>query len=312
MTYTRLLSLLLVLVYLLIILGGATRVFEAGVSCPDWPHCYGVWWPWPESAVPGGYVVNGMHFVWEQVALEWSHRGLAAIVGVLFVGLVGYSFMRPRREWLPLAVTMGLLAVQAGLGGLTVLAANVPWSVAVHLAVAMLVFGGLVWLRREAAGGGKPKPPKVPRNVRIFVVGLAALVWVLMSVGALVSSSHAGGICGGLASCGGAWWPADAAQDLHMLHRYLALAVLLVSGAYLGIAKRRAPALQPAARHLHLMVWGQVALGIATLYSFADYPQFYQPLSLAHLAWGTLVWLAALGNVMFLFYGKAGRFHGRG
>ena len=54
----------------------------------------------------------------------------------------------------------------------------------------------------------------------------------------------------------------------------------------------------------------QIALGLLTLSSFADYPQYYQILSLAHLAWGTLVWWAALGNLLTLRYGKHGRFHG--
>src|ERR1700761_158237 len=129
MTYQRVVNITLVLVYALVILGGATRAFDAGTSCPDWPHCYGVWWPWPESVVPGGYVLGERHFVWGQVALEWVHRLIAMIVGVSLMGMVGYSFMRPRREWLPLGVAVGLLVVQGALGGLTVLKANVPWSV---------------------------------------------------------------------------------------------------------------------------------------------------------------------------------------
>ena len=67
---------------------------------------------------------------------------------------------------------------------------------------------------------------------------------------------------------------------------------------------------QSAVTAFHGMVWGQVALGIATLYSFANYAEYYQYLSIAHLAWGALVWLVACGMVMNIVYGKSGRAHG--
>jgi hypothetical protein len=58
------------------------------------------------------------------------------------------------------------------------------------------------------------------------------------------------------------------------------------------------------------MVWGQVALGVLTLYSFSDYPWFYEALSIAHLGWGTLVFMVAVGNILYLYYGESGRAHG--
>lgn len=310
MTYKRLINITLLLVYALVILGGATRAFDAGTSCPDWPRCYGMWGPWPESVVPGGYVVNGIHYVWQQVALEWVHRLVAMIVGVGLIGMVGYSFMRPRREWLPLGVAMGLLVVQGALGGVTVLKANVPWSVSIHLGTAMLFFAALLWLRRVAAAGDKAKALNIPKPVKIYVWALAALVLLLMLVGGFVSSSYAGGVCGGLFNCGGQWWPHDLQQHSHMMHRYLALAVVVASGVYVSIAKRRAPVLKQAAVALHGMVWGQVVLGVLTLYSFALYPSFYELLSVAHLAWGTLVFVVAVGNILLMYYGTAGRAHG--
>jgi cytochrome c oxidase assembly protein subunit 15 len=309
-TYRRVVNVTLFLVYLLVLLGGATRVFDAGTSCPDWPHCYGVWWPWPESVVPGGYIYEGRHFIWFQVALEWVHRLTAMIVGVSVLGMIGYSFRRPKGEWLPLGAMTVLLAVQGLLGGLTVLKANAPWSVAVHLATAMLFFASMLWLRREVASKGVKTPPRAPDFVKFYVGALVALVWVLMTVGAFVSSSHAGGVCGGLFSCGGQWFPEDLQQHSHMLHRYLALAVVVLSGVYIGLAKRKAPALRRGAVALHLMVWGQVCLGILTLYSFSDYPTFYEALSIAHLGWGTLVFMIAVGNVLYLVYGESGRAHG--
>ena len=44
----------------LVVIGGATRVMEAGLACPDWPLCYGTLLP--------GKQMNA------QVFLEWFHR----------------------------------------------------------------------------------------------------------------------------------------------------------------------------------------------------------------------------------------------
>lgn len=310
MSFPRFLSVLLTLTYLLIIVGGATRVYDAGVSCPDWPHCYGVLIPFPESATPSGYWVNGTHYHWWQVALEWSHRSLAMLVGFGVLAIAVLATRRPRAELAATLTTIALLGVQVALGGLTVLKANINWSVVLHLGTAMLFFASLVWLRRAAAAGpGRAEHP-TPAPMRAAIIAFAITVWLTMLAGAYVSSSHAGGVCGGLFSCGGEWLPADLAQHSHMAHRYMAVATIILSIVLVALAKRTAPHLRKAALHGHIMVWGQVALGVATLYSFSLYPSFYFPLSILHLAWGTLVFMVAIGMVLNLRYGQHGRFHG--
>lgn len=318
LSYPRLLSIALILTYILIVVGGATRVYDAGMSCPDWPHCYGHYIPFPESKIPGGYIVDNQHYTWWQVALEWSHRALASSVGFLLVAAV-VLHVRGRKAYthavLPLVVTLGLLAVQIGLGGLTVLKSNIHWSVVMHLGTAMLFFAALAWLRRAVASGGVREPVPAAASTRIAIYAFALLVWLTMLIGAFVSSSHSGGVCGGLFSCAGQWMPSpkiDLGQHIHMQHRIFAVLTVIMSIVVLAMVRRTAPALRPTARHGHGMVWGQVVLGIATLYSFASYPQYYYPLSIAHLAWGTAVWLAAVGIVLTLHYGKRGRFHGQG
>ena len=307
----RLSTLTLLLTYLVILLGAATRVYDAGVSCPDWPHCYGVWNPFdPANMPPGGYVSMGVHYQWWQVALEWTHRLLVSVVGGLMLLMALMAPRRPRHEWGPLAVAVLLLFVQVGLGGLTVLKGNVNWSVAIPLGTAMLLFGALAWHRRAVAAGPPPyNAQRAPGKVAAMAVALPALALLLMMVGAFVSSSHAGGICGGLFSCDGQWWPADLGQHVHMLHRYLAVTLLLASGLFVGMARNRARWLTRGAQVFHRMVWVQAGLGVATLYSFTQYPGSYEYLSLAHLAWGTLVWMIGVGVALTLRYGTAGRFH---
>jgi cytochrome c oxidase assembly protein subunit 15 len=310
--YKKLSGFTLLLTYSVIILGAATRVYGAGMSCPDWPTCYGVWNPFhPDAMPPGGFIVNEVIYERWQVALEWTHRLLAALVGVCMLLLAFGAVKRPRHEWLPLGVAFLLLLVQVKLGAVTVWLGNVNWSVSLHLGTAMLLFGALVWHRRAVAAGPPPyHVPTTTRPLKVLAIALAPLVLLLMMVGAYVSSSYAGGVCGGLFSCDGQWWPADFQQHTHMMHRYLAFTLLAASIVFLSIAKRKALWLAHAARAFHGMVWVQAALGVATLYSFTLYPGYYEILSIAHLAWGTLVWLVALGAALNLKYGVAGRFHG--
>ncbi len=317
--YLRLIRLTLLFTFVLIIVGGATRVYDAGMACPDWPHCYGYYVPFPESKIPGGYMVAGQHYTWWQVALEWGHRALASLVGFGLLAIVALAIARIRKglnlpqETLALGLTVALLVTQIGLGGLTVLKSNIHWSVVLHLGNAMLFFGALAWLRRVVASGGQAAAVPAPVVTRWAFYAMPLLVWLTMLIGAFVSSSHAGGVCGGLFSCAGQWMPspkADLGQHIHMQHRLYALLTFALSVGLIILAKRTAPALRKVALHVHVMVLGQVVLGIATLYSFASYPQFYYPLSIAHLGWGTLLWLAALGAVFTLRYGKHGRYHG--
>lgn len=89
---------LLVALVALVAIGGATRVMEAGLACPDWPLCYG-------SLLPG----RQMNL---QVFLEWFHRLDAFVVGVGLVVLAAVSCWCRRQ--LP-AVLPGLTLAAAAL-----------------------------------------------------------------------------------------------------------------------------------------------------------------------------------------------------
>ena len=80
---------LVVAVIALVVIGGATRVMEAGLACPDWPLCFG-------TLLPG----RQMNL---QVFLEWFHRLDAFVIGVaLLVMAVAATVLRRRLpRWLP-------------------------------------------------------------------------------------------------------------------------------------------------------------------------------------------------------------------
>ena len=78
---------LVVAVVALVVIGGATRVMEAGLACPDWPLCYGTLLP--------GRQMNA------KVFLEWFHRLYAFIVGIalLVQAIVEEISSRQRKRW---------------------------------------------------------------------------------------------------------------------------------------------------------------------------------------------------------------------
>lgn len=119
---------------LLMAVGSATRVMNAGLACPDWPLCYG-------QLVP----TRQMNL---QVFLEWFHRLDAGLIGLSAIALAGLSWWYRRHlpTWLPWAATfaLGLIVFQAVLGGLTVTQLLRFDIVTAHLGTALLFFSTLI------------------------------------------------------------------------------------------------------------------------------------------------------------------------
>ncbi len=67
-------------------IGSATRVMNAGLACPDWPLCYG-------SVLPA----EQMNL---QVFLEWFHRLVASTVGFATIVLFSASWKRVNKTTL--------------------------------------------------------------------------------------------------------------------------------------------------------------------------------------------------------------------
>jgi heme A synthase len=125
-----------------ILLGAYTKAIGAGLSCPDWPTCYGTWVPFlhPEIMAEAPYTA------W-QVFVEWAHRGLAAVTGLLILATAIRAWRSERGPPLARRAAVAaavLLPFQVVLGGLTVTESLEPVIVTAHLGMAVLVFAGLV------------------------------------------------------------------------------------------------------------------------------------------------------------------------
>lgn len=255
---------------ILMAIGSATRVMNAGLACPDWPLCYGELVPTQQMNL--------------QVFLEWFHRLDAALIGISAIALTGLSWWNRRSLpiWLPWASTfaLGLIVFQGVLGGLTVTELLRFDIVTAHLGTALLFFTTLLVIGTALTPyHGTGTAGKLP-----WVGLLAAVLVYLQSIlGALVGSRWAlhqcfagRELCGVMYSHIGGVVPPTLAI----------LAVVFLSW--------RTPALQPALRQLANIAGGllvcQVVLGVATFWLHLQ----VEPLTVAHQAVGA----ALLGSLV--------------
>jgi heme a synthase len=245
----------LALTYTLIVLGAWVRATGSGLACPDWPTCYGHLLPLPAE------IPQGAGYAYHQVMAEWLHRLLAgAILGPLLL-VIGWLAWRARGHEPRMPAYAGalflLLLIQAGLGGLTVLDQNSPWSVALHLSAALLLFS-VLWLILARTGPViGPAGPAGPLSIALWLLALGA-----MASAAMTTKSGAALACSTWPLCDGALIPdfADPAIRLNFSHRLLALGV--GHGALaLPIACRGRPELRPLAALILLLTLAEIALG---------------------------------------------------
>jgi len=240
----RLVWKLCVATLILMAIGSATRVMNAGLACPDWPLCYG-------EIVP----TQQMNL---QVFLEWFHRLDAALIGLGAIALAVLSWWNRRYlpNWLPWASTfaLGLIVFQGVLGGLTVTELLRFDIVTAHLGTALLFFTTLLVigtaLTPYQGTGTADKLPWLSLTAAILVY-LQSLLGALVGARWALHQCFAGReLCGVMYSHIGGVVPPTLAT----------IAVVFVSW--------RTPALHPALRRLANMAGGllvlQVLLGVAT------------------------------------------------
>lgn len=289
------------LVFCLAVLGGVVRLTGSGLAIADWRPLSG-WLPpldaadWQERfalyrASPEYRQVNtGMELEAFKAIfwLEYAHRLLARMVGLAYALPFAFFLLRrrlPRRLALRLAALLVLGALQGLVGWLTVAsglaedAAVSPYRLALHLALALAIYGALLWTGFELLQAGTMAP--AARQAR----WLLALVAVTALSGAFVAALDAGlyyntfPLMAGRAvpadwAGGLPWWRAPfesvAAAQFH--HRLLAVATVVAVLVWRLAARRAHPALPPRlarlATALAAMALLQAGLGIAALLAY--------------------------------------------
>src|SRR4051795_7062051 len=201
------------LIALMVLVGGATRLTESGLSIVEWKPVTGSVPPLSEAqwtaafeaykTIPQYRELNaGMSlsefkeiFWW-----EWSHRLLGRFIGiayllpfVFFLWRGGLSRELKRRLWLLFALggLQGAVGWWMVASGLTERIEVSQYRLATHLVLALLIFAGIVWtLRRLADRPG----PAAARRLKITGLALLLLTFVQLYLGALVAGLRAGRI----------------------------------------------------------------------------------------------------------------------
>ena len=212
-----------VVVFLLVLVGGGTRLTESGLSITEWKPLSGVIPPLTDAAwaaefekyklIPQYAQLNaGMSlaefkgiYLWEYV-----HRLLARAGGLVFaLPFFWFAFKRRiPRELMPRLFTIGLLTItQAALGwymvasGLTQRVNVSQYRLAAHLSLAVVIYLVSVWTadslmlqndnRESTADGFRPT---ADGRARRWLRALLALAFITLVSGAFVAGLRAGKI----------------------------------------------------------------------------------------------------------------------
>ena len=247
--FQNFLSVLAILIFGLMALGAGVRTMNAGLSCPDWPLCF-------------GKVIPDFHpAVW----FEFVHRAYAGVVGLGYVAalvIAWRSKVVPSSTKTAAKIGILFLVFQIFLGRQTVTMQLKPYIVTSHLLLATLFLVCVLWMlygvrgelmAREAVQAGARKKPSgagmaaaeftwvAPVGMRWLQYFLPVIVFVQIAIGGLVASTYAGMICVDWPYCNGQWVPTWAGpMGLQIIHRFVAygLVVLFIALAFVARAKR--------------------------------------------------------------------------
>ena len=287
------------MVAVMVVIGGITRLTESGLSMVEWRPLIGWLPPMSEEQwirifalyqnSPEYLKVNswmGLEDFRQIFWWEYTHRLWGRLIGLAFVlpflwfiirGMVRHDFIAR------IALLFVLGGLQGGIGwwmvksGLGDDPAVSQYRLTVHLAMAFLILGGMLWVGLDLAGAPRHDAPKWLRRH-----ALAALVMVSLTVvaGAMVAGLDAGLIYNTFPLMGGGIVPPDyghlsptwlnavenpGAVQFH--HRVLAILTILVS-IFLLFRVMRAGLASSVRLPVHVLaatVLVQAALGIATL-----------------------------------------------
>jgi cytochrome c oxidase assembly protein subunit 15 len=292
---------IVVLIAIMALVGGATRLTESGLSIVEWKPVTGTLPPlnqeqWRQAfdaykAIPQYRELNaGMNldqfktiFWW-----EWSHRLLGRVIGVAFLlpflwflwrGVLSADLRL--RLWL----IFGLGALQGVVGwwmvasGLSERVEVSHYRLATHLMLALLIFSAIVWTLRRMSQG---PPSGASARLKITGVVLLMLTFVQLYLGALLAGLRAGRVYNTWPEIDGAlipstarlffeapWWRNlfDNTLTVQFEHRMVAYALfaLAILHAVDAVRSRAATAVVNGATWLAAAVTLQAGLGILTL-----------------------------------------------
>jgi cytochrome c oxidase assembly protein subunit 15 len=312
------------LVFLMVIVGGAVRLSESGLSITEWKPITGILPPLSHAAWLEEFekykqipqyreLFPDMDLTWFQAIYtwEWAHRLLGRLIGFAFALPLILFWWSGRLSAALKPKLVGVLALGAlqGAVGWWMVASGLSGRVevaqerlAIHLLLASLTLAAIVWI---ATGLARESEARAPGRVRAIAACLLAFVLVQIGFGGLVAGLRAGLTYNTWPLMDGhfvppldhltqlsPWWTnlVDNITTVQFAHRMTAYCVLALAILQV-VAVKRAIGRGPAYRRAHIifgLVSLQVIAGITTLLLVV-------PISIAllHQALAMLVLIAA-------------------
>ena len=289
------------LIAVMVLVGGATRLTESGLSIVEWKPVAGTLPPlnaaqWAQAfegykAIPQYRELNaGMSLAEFKTIFwwEWSHRLLGRVIGAVYLLPFLYFLWRSalstelkRRLWMIFA----LGALQGAVGwwmvasGLTQRTEVSQYRLATHLVLALIIFASIVWtLRRMRARSQLVASGRL----KFSAVALLVLTFIQLYFGALVAGLRAGRVYNTWPEIDGAlipsaarlwfespWWRNlfDNTLTVQFEHRMTAYALLILAVLHAidATRSRAGRAVIGGAWSLAAAIILQAVLGILTL-----------------------------------------------
>ncbi|MGH6869587.1 MAG: COX15/CtaA family protein, partial [Methylocella sp.] len=217
------------LVFLMVIVGGATRLTESGLSITEWKPLAGVIPPLSQAdwlaefenykKIPQyaqlfpDMELSGFKFIF---FFEWSHRLLGRLIGAAMALPLIFFWAKgllPRGFKPKLLGILALGALQGGVGwwmvksGLTERVEVAQERLAIHLLLASVTFAALVWLAASLKRSVGQIPQRRLPGLRWFAGGMVLLVLVQIGLGGLVAGLRAGHAFNTWPLIDGYFWP---------------------------------------------------------------------------------------------------------
>ena len=131
----------------LILVGGLVRASGAGLGCPDWPKCFGMWIP-PTSIAELPASFDASQFNVYKTWTEYINRLVGVVIGLLIMATFALSFRyrnsKPAVFYSSLAAFI-LVLFQGWLGGQVVMTGLSEWLITIHMLVAMIIMTILLY-----------------------------------------------------------------------------------------------------------------------------------------------------------------------
>ena len=311
------------LIFLTLIVGGATRLTESGLSITEWKPVTGVLPPlsaqgWQDEfakyrEIPQYRELNRGMTVDQFKTIywwEWTHRLLARTVGAAFLLPMLFFLWRgmippglKTRLWAIFGAgaalgAVGWWMVSSGLAGSARVSVS-QYRLAFHLTLACTIYAAILWTAR----GMSARPgAEIPARLRVSALIIAVLVLLQIYLGALVAGVDAGRsfntwplIDGSFIPSGSRlwfetpWWRNlfENVLTVQFNHRMVAYTIWVL--AFLHAEDAWGSAAFRSALGFSILVTAQAALGIVTLLNVAPLG-----LSLAHQGLAAVVLTAAV------------------